>query len=144
MILFNLAWDLNQFFCFWSMNHVFKWRESRERGKENCIDSTYGLVVDDREIDFTNRNEVCFHFDLFSLSHSSSFVYHSHFLRTTIRRTRRLVYSPSMHKTMIKQMHLINTMNQSKDVPHSFARGFDDFDVTWPPSTNITSINDDK
>lgn len=55
-----------------------------------------------------------------------------------------VVYYPSMHQTMIKQMQLISTMNQSKDVPHSFARGFDDFDVTWPPSTNTSSINDDK
>ena len=26
----------------------------------------------------------------------------------------------------------------------SFARGFEDFVVTWPPSTNTTNINDDK
>jgi hypothetical protein len=30
------------------------------------------------------------------------------------------------------------------DHSHSFARGFDDIVVTWPPSTNTTSINDDK
>lgn len=28
--------------------------------------------------------------------------------------------------------------------PYSFARGFDDFVVSWPPSTNTTSIDDDK
>jgi hypothetical protein len=27
---------------------------------------------------------------------------------------------------------------------NSFARGFDDFAVTWPPSTGTVNINDDK
>lgn len=51
---------------------------------------------------------------------------------------------------MTKTLNLIsfndNNINLQKDdySSHSFARGFDDFVVTWPPSNNTTNINDDK
>jgi len=44
-------------------------------------------------------------------------------------------------------IYLNDETNLQKDDynSYSFARGYDDFVVTWPPpSTNTTSINDDK
>jgi hypothetical protein len=41
--------------------------------------------------------------------------------------------------TLSKLIYL-NDSNNS----YSFARGFDDIVVTWPPSTNATTTNDDK
>jgi hypothetical protein len=48
--------------------------------------------------------------------------------------------------TLLRLINLSNVNNLQKDTcnPYSFARGFDDFVVTWPPSTNSTSMNDEK
>jgi len=48
--------------------------------------------------------------------------------------------------TLLKFIYLNDSNNLQKDGynSYSFARGFDDFVVTWPPSTNTTSINDEK
>lgn len=50
---------------------------------------------------------------------------------------------------MIQQIGLIssnddNNLHQDGYNLQIFARGFDDFVTTSPPSTNTTSINDDK
>ncbi|CAF4566911.1 unnamed protein product, partial [Rotaria sp. Silwood2] len=49
---------------------------------------------------------------------------------------------------MIRLLTLIcsndgNNLQKDSDNSYSFARGFDDFVTTWPPSTNTTSMNDD-
>ena len=41
-------------------------------------------------------------------------------------------------------IHSENKSPQDGSHCHSFARGFEDFVVTWPPSNNTTSIKDDK
>jgi hypothetical protein len=48
--------------------------------------------------------------------------------------------------TLSKLIIVNDDNNLQKDGynPHSFARGFDDFVITWPPSTNTSSIDDDK
>ncbi|CAF2707437.1 unnamed protein product [Rotaria sp. Silwood2] len=50
---------------------------------------------------------------------------------------------------MIRLLTLIcsndgNNLQKDSDNSYPFARGFDDFVTTWPPSTNTTSMNDDK
>jgi hypothetical protein len=50
---------------------------------------------------------------------------------------------------MIRLLRLIylndgNNLQKDDYNPYLFARGYDDFVVTWPPSTNTTSVNDDK
>ena len=133
-------------------------------GKENRYSAPSSSRFD-RNNDLTNRNEVCFHFDVLVFSIITFFILCLSFSFTnnnnddddeTDRHTHThtdthvvvfpfhllvcFVHLLTMHKTM----KLINSMNLVKDLSHSFARGFDDFDVTWPPSTSITSINDDK
>ncbi|CAF2517465.1 unnamed protein product [Rotaria sp. Silwood2] len=50
---------------------------------------------------------------------------------------------------MIRLLTLIcsndgNNLQKDSDNSYPFARGFDDFVTTWPPSTNTTSMNDDN
>lgn len=50
-------------------------------------------------------------------------------------------------KQMIRLVKLISTNSAADDddnISQLFARGFDDFVVSWPPVTNTTSIDDDK
>jgi hypothetical protein len=64
------------------------------------------------------------------------------------RRRQRIIISPfpTIYNKMIRLLNFNDDTNLPKDDyhSHSFARGFDDIVVTWPPSTNTTSINDDK
>lgn len=119
------------------------------------IDISSIRVVDRGGIDFTNRNKVRFHFDVLVFSIITFiiiFLCLSFSFTSDDETNTSLFYSTYLSLsssffcvlTMHMTMKLINTMNLSNDISHSFARGFDDFDVTWPPSTNITSINDDK
>ncbi len=54
-----------------------------------------------------------------------------------------LTMNTLMSKLKMRRLSRLINLNDSNN-SYSFARGFDDFAVTWPPSTNTTSINDDK
>jgi hypothetical protein len=135
--------------------------EKEEARKVSCVCPSLSKCI-------SNRNKhliYCLVIPVFSFTHSPTFVYHSHSKRRRRRRRRRQLYrhisiccalrisavrppwySTSM-RTLPNSMHLMNSNHLQKHScsSHSFARGFDDFVVTWPPSTNnTTSINDDK